>query len=393
MGIKEIVAKGGKVAGIVFKRCTQVFDADRMFKPLYNECELLELEADNVIFAIGQSADMTGFTGTSLEVDERGRIRWNPATFQTNLTNVFACGEVVMRPGSSVAAMRNAHDAVIAIKTYLTTGKAEPVPTLRSTSIGRIPQVTISMIPQLPKNSLPVLDPAIRVKSFAEVEGGFDIATAMYEAGRCMNCSRGAKLGRMENCAACLSCLRICPYGAPYITAECVADFLRENCGACGLCASVCPGLAIDIAFNHDTRIDEQIDAGVSGVTVFGCQYAMPTVKNPSFLVTPSMAGINMINLMCTSRLDLRHLLRAITNGVDGVAVLACQEEKYRHRQGVNLVRARTNEVKKILETTGVGADRIVCFGVPASTGEFSRLMAEFKARLDKLGPNPLSKR
>ncbi|MBI4733511.1 MAG: FAD-dependent oxidoreductase, partial [Rubrobacteridae bacterium] len=126
-GPKEIIVKDGKVAGMAFKKCTRVFDENRMFSPTYDECRLLEVEADNVIMAIGQGADMNGFNGTSLEIDQRGRIKWNPATLQTNLANVFACGEVVTGPGAAVAAMKNAHHAATAIERYLTTGKIEPL--------------------------------------------------------------------------------------------------------------------------------------------------------------------------------------------------------------------------------------------------------------------------
>ncbi|HEY3375190.1 MAG TPA: FAD-dependent oxidoreductase [Candidatus Aquicultor sp.] len=391
-GPKQITVKDGKVAGMAFKRCTRVFDENRMFSPQYNECELLEIEADNVIFAIGQGADMTGFTDTSLEVDERGRIKWSPATFQTNLTNVFACGEVVTGPGAAVAAMRNAHDAATAIETYLTTGKVESVLVIKPAPIERMPQAAIDATPHREKNAVPMLEPGVRVKSFIEAEPGFDTETGIYEAQRCMNCSRGATLTCTEDCAACLSCVRVCPYGAPYITAARVANFSWESCQACGICAAVCPGLAIDVAYNTDTRINEQIDAGTSGITVIGCQYAVPSVQNPSSLATPQPDGLNFVKLMCTSRLDTRHLLRAIENGTDGIAVLACPDEECRHRRGVNWAQMRVNEVKIILEAAGIGADRLVFMGAPESTEALGRALGEFKEKLAELGPNPIAK-
>ena len=391
-GPKEIKVVDGKVVGITFKRCTHVFDENRMFSPAYNEDELLDIEADNVVFSIGQGADMNGFTGTSLEVDGRGRIKWNPATFQTNLPNVFACGEVVTGPGAAVAAMRNAHDAATSIETFLTTGKIEPVTVLKPAPIGKLPDFTTLKITRKDKNDISVMDPAERLKSFVEAEGGFELQTAVYEAQRCMNCGRGATMARPEDCAACLSCVRVCPYGAPYISEARVAGFSWESCQACGICASVCPGLAIDIAYNDDTLINEQIDKGTSGVTVFGCQYAVPTIKNPASMASPSIPGVNMVRLMCTSRLDTRHLLRAVENGADGIAVLACPDEECRHRKGVNWAEIRTNEVKKVLEATGIGAGRIAFMGAPGGPEAFGRMMGEFKAKLDELGPNPVSK-
>ncbi|MBE0447193.1 MAG: FAD-dependent oxidoreductase [Actinobacteria bacterium] len=390
-GPKEIKVKDDKVTGIVFKRCTRVFDENRMFNPAYDECELLEIDADNVIMAIGQGADMTGFTGTSLEVDGRGRITWDPATLKTNLPNVFACGEVVTGPGSAVAAVRNAHHAATAIERFLTTGKAEAVVMPEPIPIGKLPDFTIEAITRKEKNLVPMVEPAERVKSFAEVEAGFDIQTAIYEAQRCMNCSRGADI-IPEKCAACLTCVRVCPFGAPYIAEARVANFSWESCQACGICAAECPGNAIQVAFNDDTKINEAIDAGTSGITVFGCQYAVPTVKNPASKATPAPPGVNMVRLMCTSRLDIQHLLRAIENGVDGVAVLACPDDKCRYRKDINWAEVRTERARRIIEAAGIGADRITFMGSPGSPEAFDEMMGEFKAKLNELGANPLSK-
>src|SRR5574344_1654708 len=53
-GPKEV--KGTeKVEGIVFKKCTSVFDENHRFGPKYDEEQTLSLEADLVIFAIGQA--------------------------------------------------------------------------------------------------------------------------------------------------------------------------------------------------------------------------------------------------------------------------------------------------------------------------------------------------
>jgi coenzyme F420-reducing hydrogenase delta subunit/Pyruvate/2-oxoacid:ferredoxin oxidoreductase delta subunit len=360
-----------------------------MFSPAYDECQLLEIEADNVIFAIGQGADMNGFTGTSLEVDQRGRIKWNPATLQTNIENVFACGEVVTGPGSAVAAMKNAHHAATAIENYLTTGKVAPLTIPSPATIGKVPEGAREAITKKEKNSVPMMGAVERVKSFVEAEPGFSVETAMYEASRCMNCGRGAKLVP-NKCVSCLTCVRVCPYGAPFIGNR-LADFNWDICQSCGICMAECPQMAIDVAFNEDILTNEQIDAGTSGVTVFGCQYAVPSVKNPVSMATPTPPGVNVVKLMCNSRLDMQHILRAIENGVDGVAVLACTDEKCRHRKDVNWAEIRANRVRKVLDDIGIGAERVRFMGAPGGPEEFGKAMAEFKAALDEMGPNPLS--
>jgi len=49
-----------------------------------------------------------------------------------------------------------------------------------------------------------------------------------------------------ERCSKCLTCLRICPYGAPYLS-EGEMLISAERCQGCGLCLSMCPSLAIEM--------------------------------------------------------------------------------------------------------------------------------------------------
>jgi heterodisulfide reductase subunit A-like polyferredoxin len=60
-----------------------------------------------------------------------------------------------------------------------------------------------------------------------------------------------------EKCAACLTCVRVCPYNVPVINKDGVAEIEVAMCQGCGICASECPGKAIRL--QHFT--DEQIMA------------------------------------------------------------------------------------------------------------------------------------
>lgn len=58
-----------------------------------------------------------------------------------------------------------------------------------------------------------------------------------------------------EKCAACLTCVRVCPYNVPVINADGVAEIEPAMCHGCGICVAECPGKAITL--QHFT--DEQI--------------------------------------------------------------------------------------------------------------------------------------
>ncbi|MBT8342406.1 MAG: 4Fe-4S binding protein, partial [Desulfatitalea sp.] len=58
-----------------------------------------------------------------------------------------------------------------------------------------------------------------------------------------------------SRCAACLTCVRACPYGIPRIQEHAHAVIDASLCHGCGTCVSECPGKAIEL--KHFT--DEQL--------------------------------------------------------------------------------------------------------------------------------------
>jgi len=58
-----------------------------------------------------------------------------------------------------------------------------------------------------------------------------------------------------ENCVACLTCVRSCPFGVPEINVEGVAYIEPAACQGCGICATVCPRKAIRLQHYSDRQI------------------------------------------------------------------------------------------------------------------------------------------
>ena len=55
-----------------------------------------------------------------------------------------------------------------------------------------------------------------------------------------------------EKCAACLTCVRVCPYDVPFINEEGVAQIDPALCQGCGSCAAECPAKAIQLQHFKD---------------------------------------------------------------------------------------------------------------------------------------------
>ena len=70
-----------------------------------------------------------------------------------------------------------------------------------------------------------------------------------------------------ERCAACLTCVRACPYDVPKITEEGVACIEPAACQGCGICASVCPRKAITLQHYSDKQVIAKVDALAETVT------------------------------------------------------------------------------------------------------------------------------
>jgi heterodisulfide reductase subunit A-like polyferredoxin len=64
-----------------------------------------------------------------------------------------------------------------------------------------------------------------------------------------------------DKCAACLTCVRTCPYGAPNIGDEGYAIIDPASCRGCGACVAECPGKAITLKHFTDEQILAKTDA------------------------------------------------------------------------------------------------------------------------------------
>jgi heterodisulfide reductase subunit A len=64
-----------------------------------------------------------------------------------------------------------------------------------------------------------------------------------------------------EVCMSCLSCLRLCPYGSPYIDEDGKISHNEVKCMGCGICAGVCPAKAFQVNYFKDEQILAMVDA------------------------------------------------------------------------------------------------------------------------------------
>ncbi|MBN1376486.1 MAG: 4Fe-4S dicluster domain-containing protein, partial [Dehalococcoidia bacterium] len=61
----------------------------------------------------------------------------------------------------------------------------------------------------------------------------------------------GAQVSQVDQqkCISCMTCVKVCPYGAPTINADRKSEIISAKCMGCGICAAECPAGAIQL--NH----------------------------------------------------------------------------------------------------------------------------------------------
>ena len=195
--------------------------------------EFETLEADSVVLALGQDVDLALLDGVpGLEID--GGVVKVDANMMTGHAGIFAGGDMV--PGERTVTVGIGHGKLAArnIDAWLRGETWTHSPRHELASFDKLNTWYYS---DAPKAQRPVLDMVRRQSTFEEVVGGFDPATAQFEARRCLSCG---------NCFECDNCYGVCPDNAVIkLGAGNRYAFNYDYCKGCGLCVSECPCGAI----------------------------------------------------------------------------------------------------------------------------------------------------
>ncbi len=101
--------------------------------------------------------------------------------------------------------------------------------------------------------------------------------------------------------------------------------------------------------------------------------------------------NIKIIRVPCTGKVDILHILRAFEKGADGVYAVGCMEGDCHFTSGNFRARKRIEQAKVLLDTVGVGGERVEMFNLASSEGPlFAKFATEFVNKIKDLGPNPI---
>ena len=110
----------GRLSAIELRAVTSVFDVNGRFAPTYAADDVLTLEADACILAIGQRADLSFLKPEDgVALTPGGTIKVDPTTLATSAPGVFAGGDVAFGPRNLIEAVANGKRAARSIHEYL----------------------------------------------------------------------------------------------------------------------------------------------------------------------------------------------------------------------------------------------------------------------------------
>ena len=184
---RKLLSSNGRVTGVEFERTTQNKETGRKSDLEVDQGDTTILHADNIIFAIGQSPDLSFFHLNGSSESKTASLNVDPESLETNVKGVFAGGDVAWGASTVVNAIADGKKASEEISKYLSY-KTEPIkakedrpnPWLGSES-------SFAQRCRLKMKLLPVDK---RSGNFAPVDLGFDKNQAVEEANRCLQCNR-----------------------------------------------------------------------------------------------------------------------------------------------------------------------------------------------------------
>ena len=277
---RRFIGENGRLKKVELRGVSSVFDENGRFNPTYDDTVSETFEADSVVLAIGQHADLSFIKPEdNIEVTPNGSIKIDPETLATTAPGIFSGGDVAFGPRILIDAVANGKQAALSIDDHLRGGDRSTHFSLR---VEKIPTFAYRMPEDYEKceREAPPTTALNRRTGISEVESGYDEAEAIAQAERCLSC-HVQTIYDPQKCVLCNRCVDICPEFClklvPLETLDLPADTMQQaidaggfqagttlsamikdddKCIRCGLCALRCPtdAMTMEVFYYEETE-------------------------------------------------------------------------------------------------------------------------------------------
>ncbi len=218
-GPKEILTENGKVKGVVFRRCTRVYDGDHRFAPEYDDGDTVTVECGTVLLAIGQSAVWGDLLkGTKVELRKNGTVAADPVTFQTAEPDIFVGGDIFRGARFAIDAIADGKKGCESMHRFVHEGQSLTIARdLREFIELDKDDIHIDSFDSAKRQIPGRMDVPAR-STFSDTRLPFTEEQVKAEASRCLGC--GASIVDLNRCIGCGLCTTRCRFDAIHLTRD-----------------------------------------------------------------------------------------------------------------------------------------------------------------------------
>ena len=219
-GPKEVLEEDGHVSGVVFKKCTRVFDAQGRFSPEYDENDTVTVPCRHVIFSVGQAIDW-GHMLDNLHVELRpnGGALANKLTYQTSEPDIFVGGDVYTGPKFAIDAIAAGCEGAISLHRYVHEHCTLTIGRNRRDFIELDKEnIKVETYDSSSRQIPPKADVKEQAKTFRDLSQSLTEEQVKKETSRCLSC--GASVVDPNKCIGCGVCTTKCMFDAIHLHRE-----------------------------------------------------------------------------------------------------------------------------------------------------------------------------
>ena len=219
-GPKEILEEDGHVRGVVFKKCTRVFDAQGRFSPEYDENDTVTVPCRHVIFSVGQAIDW-GHMLDNLHVELRpnGGALANKLTYQTSEPDIFVGGDVYTGPKFAIDAIAAGREGAVSLHRYVHENCTLTIGRNRRDFIELDKEnIKVETYDSSSRQIPPKADVKEQAKTFRDLSQSLSEEQVKKETSRCLSC--GASVVDPNKCIGCGICTTKCMFDAIHLHRE-----------------------------------------------------------------------------------------------------------------------------------------------------------------------------
>lgn len=138
---------------------------------------------------------------------------------------------------------------------------------------------------------------------------------------------------------------------------------------------------------NHCEEEQKEFEPKIVAFLCNWCSYAGADLAGVSRIQYPPT--VRIIRIPCSGRMNPLYILKALSNGADGVLVSGCHPGDCHYISGNYVARRKFAVLKSFLKFVGVEEDRVNFSWVSAAEGgRFAEVVKGVTERVRKLGPN-----